>query len=346
MFECYDSGAPHKHTRIRVDAMWRWLLCNQAQWVMRGRNALLWWLEEEEACLGKDWRRQSDPLAKSSGRERKRLDIWFQALPQLPVVVWTPDRKWGVNKSEPWRRHDSGQREHMCTKPQMHANTYICADTHTTLNEWKMTQCDRRRLSGAAGWTKPAMLFTQTHKTWEMCLNTQNSLLLCFKVYSCRNHTQYVPSAKWYLVWFCVCVHLMWLLWYWLPPHPGSYLFSEVRRQFCLYAFVCAFDTCLVHARRAHTLLRSLSYRPGFGFCLRGSVIIQRGKQPARDLISCLGSHREVGKHYELITVLSASPAFSSDSPAKRRLNLSSFSVWIWLVCVWAIPRRLLPTCL
>lgn len=27
--------------------------------------------EEEGACLGKDWQRQSDPLAKSSGRENE-----------------------------------------------------------------------------------------------------------------------------------------------------------------------------------------------------------------------------------------------------------------------------------
>lgn len=157
MFEFYGSDAPHKCTHIWVDAMWRWLLCNQAQWVMRGRNALLWWLEEEEACLGKDWRRQSDPFAKSSGRERKRMDICFQALPQLPVPVWTPDHKWGVNKSELWRRHDSGQRE-----TYVHRTTYACKHKHN-ISEWKMTQCDRRRLSAAAGWNKSAFLLVRTH---------------------------------------------------------------------------------------------------------------------------------------------------------------------------------------
>lgn len=51
----------------------------------------------------------------------------------------------------------------MCTEPHTHANTYIRADTHTTLNEWEMTQCDRKRLSGAAGGNKPAFLLTLTH---------------------------------------------------------------------------------------------------------------------------------------------------------------------------------------
>lgn len=97
-----------------------------------------------------------------------------------------------------------------------------------------------------------------------------------------------------------------------------------------------ASDTCLVHPSRAHTLLRSLSYMPGFRLCFRGSVIIQGGKQPAPDLISCLGSHREVGKHYQLITVLPASPALSSDSPAKRRLSFSSFSFCV--LCVVSDP--------
>lgn len=114
-------------------------------------------------------------------------------------------------------------------------------------------------------------------------------------------------------------------------------MFSEVRRQFCLYAFVCA-PVILVsytRAERTHSL-RSLSYMPGFGLCFRGSVIIQGGKQPAPDLISCRGSHREVGKHYQLITVLPASPALSSDSPAKRRLSFSSFSFCV--LCVVSDP--------
>lgn len=87
------------------------------------------------------------------------------------------------------------------------------------------------------------------------------------------------------------------------------------------------FDSRLVHVSRAHTRPRLLSYMPGFRLCVHCSVIIQRGKQPAPDLISCLGSHIEVGKHYQLITVLPASLAFffSSDSPAKRRLSFSLF---------------------
>lgn len=36
--------------------------------------------KEEEGCLRREWQRQSDPLAKSSGKERKRPDIWFQGL--------------------------------------------------------------------------------------------------------------------------------------------------------------------------------------------------------------------------------------------------------------------------
>ena len=154
MFEFRGSAAPHRHTHIRVDAMWRRLLCNQAQWVMRGRNALLWWLEEEEARLGKDWRRQSDPLAKSSGRGREggrtfglrpRLDCQWLSGPRTTSEAWihlspgagtTPDRE-----------------KHMCT--ESHANTHMC----TTSNEWKMTQCDRRRLSVAAGWNKPSSSF-------------------------------------------------------------------------------------------------------------------------------------------------------------------------------------------
>lgn len=60
-----------------------------------------------------------------------------------------------------------------------------------------------------------------------------------------------------------------------------------------VYVSVCACDTGLVHVTQARTLSRSLSYMPGFGLCLNGSVIIQIGKQPASDLISCLESHRE-----------------------------------------------------
>lgn len=105
----------------------------------------------------------------------------------------------------------------------------------------------------------------------------------------------------------CACVYLCVC---WLPACPRSYLFSDVRRQFCLYVLLCMFDSRLVHASRAHTLPRLLSYMPGFRLCVHCSVIIQRGKQPAPDLISCLGSHIEVGKHYQLITVLPASPAF------------------------------------
>lgn len=41
-----------------------------------------------------------------------------------------------------------------------------------------------------------------------------------------------------------------------------------------------------------------------------------------------------MGKHYQLITVLAASPAFSSDSPAKRKLSFSpAFCVNVWCVC-------------
>lgn len=71
MFELHGSDALHKHTHTRVDAMWRLLLCNQAQWLMKGRNAALWWVEEEEeeACLGKVLQRQSAMFPKSSGGE-------------------------------------------------------------------------------------------------------------------------------------------------------------------------------------------------------------------------------------------------------------------------------------
>lgn len=143
----------------------------------------------------------------------------------------------------------------------------------------------------------------------------------------------------------CVCVYLCVC---WLPACPRSYLFSDVRRQFCLYVLLCMFDSHLVHASRAHTLPRLLSYMPGFRLCVHCSVIIQRGKQPAPDLISCLGSHIEVGKHYQLITVLPASPAFFSPLIVLPREDSAfpCFSVWLWMLRVGAIPCRLLPTCL
>lgn len=101
----------------------------------------------------------------------------------------------------------------------------------------------------------------------------------------------------------CDCVYIDFRL------APGAICFQScVGSSVCMRLCVC--DTHQVYARWAHALLRSLSNMPGFRLCLHGSVIIQRGKQPAPDLISCLGSHREVGKHYQLITVLPASPAF------------------------------------
>lgn len=96
-----------------------------------------------------------------------------------------------------------------------------------------------------------------------------------------------------------------------------------------------------MRAERTHSIM--LSHMLGFGLCLRGSVIIQRGKQPAPDLISYLGSHREVGKHYQLITVLPASPAFSLIALPRED---SASSCFLCVLRVWAISRWLLPTCL
>lgn len=156
-----------------------------------------------------------------------------------------------------------------------------------------------------------------------------------------------MPSAKLYLVWCCVpvCACCVTVCLYWLPPRPGSYLFSEVRRQFCLYVFVCACDTRLVHASRAHTHCYALlSYMPEFGLFFRGSVIIQRGKQPAPDLISCLGSHREVRKYYQLITVLPASPAFSLIAlPREDSASLLIFCLWMCVCMCVAYVSNLPP---
>ena len=184
---------------------------------------------------------------------------------------------------------------------------------------------------GYHGLQAEAILFCCIHTRTHTLLQSIHLLDVCVCV--CVNERGCV----------CVFVHFMWLCLYWLPPYPGSYLFSEVRRLFvCIYEWVCV---CVVHAFEAHTVPRSLSYMPGSGLRLHGCVIIQRGKQPAPDLISCLGSHREVGKHYQLITVLPASPAFSlislprGDSASPRLLCECVLSVWV-------IPCRLLPTCL
>lgn len=97
-----------------------------------------------------------------------------------------------------------------------------------------MTQCDRRRLSGAAG----SVSSLQTH-TYKECLNTQN---VCCSALKCptgitrnmckvQNYTFVCFSVYMRVCILCDCDIDF-------PPRPGSYLFSEVRRQFYLYAFV------------------------------------------------------------------------------------------------------------
>lgn len=124
------------------------------------------------------------------------------------------------------------RKKHMCTEPRTHANTCIWADIHTTSNKWKMTQCDRRRLSGAAG----SVSSLQTH-TYKECLNTQNvccSALKCPTTGITRN--MFKVQNYTFVCFFCVhvCLYLMWLL-YWLPPLAlGAICF-----QSCVGSSIC-----------------------------------------------------------------------------------------------------------
>lgn len=136
MFEFYGSDAPQTYADpSRCDVTW--LLCNQAQWVMRGRNALLWWLEEEEAWLGNDCWRQSDLLAKSPGREGRRLDIWAQTLtasgcldPRPPINKWI----WALTQTWLWTGRNTCAQNHVRMQTHAYEQTYT---QHQTSGKWR-----------------------------------------------------------------------------------------------------------------------------------------------------------------------------------------------------------------
>lgn len=99
------------------------------------------WEGGMHCCDG--WRRrQSDPLAKSSGTAAKRLDTRSQTIAASGCLGHKES-----NKLEHWRRHESGREE-----PYIHTAAHMCICVQIqSWNEWKMTQFDRRRLSGASG---------------------------------------------------------------------------------------------------------------------------------------------------------------------------------------------------
>lgn len=130
-----------------------------------------------------------------------------------------------------------------------------------------------------------------------------------------QNYTlfDFVCLCLYIYICMCVCFVDLFILTFLLAQEP--FVFQQCVGSF---AGMEVHDTHLVHMRTHFHICSRTCIDSGCG-----SVIIQRGKQPAPDLISCLGSNREVGKYYQLITVLPASPSFSSYTLAKRKLGFS-----------------------